>query len=226
MPTPEEKRALAMRAEWPVEIAADYFDLPVAEVRSLMAAPGEAVVDRFDLEKRLLTEELIGLDWLALEFGVPREPLEAAMRRPPAGWRLAPFQLDTYTADGRYALPRKIAEAWIKAVLPRHRTWSSLDARARDLAAQLGCAVRPCAVSKRFGEDPAATATCRCVVTWDDVSRAHQEYVDNRKPMSLEPDHVGWHAIVDGFRVSALWRGDLTNMVRYLEERGKTWRAA
>ncbi len=115
----------------------------------------------------------------------------------------------------------------MKELLPKHKTWSSLDKRARDLADRLRCRVRECAVSTRFGEEPPAVATCRCVVTWDDVSRAHQEYLDNSKILSLEPDHVGWHAIVDNkIPRSALRRSDLSNLERYLQERDISWPAA
>jgi hypothetical protein len=227
MPTDQEKQRLAMASTWPVEIAADYFDVSPADVRDLMEAPGAAQVDRFDLEKRLVREDFIGLDRLALAFGVPRDLLEAAMRHPPASVRLAPFPLDAYGKGGRFLLPRKVAEAWVKALLPKHKVWSSLDARARDLAANLGGDVRECAVSKRFGDAPAAVATCRCVVTWDDVSRAHQEYLENRKHISLEPDHVGWHAIADNkVPISALWRTDTTNVQSYLDQHGVAWKAA
>jgi len=124
-------------------------------------------------------------------------------------------------------LPRRLAEAWVKELLPKHKTWSSLGSRARDLADRLGCPVRECAVSKRFGEEPKAVATCRCIVTWDDVSRAHQEYLDNSKNISLEPDHVGWHAIFDKMIPRAkLRRSDLGNFERYLEERNISWPAA
>ncbi|WP_437683240.1 hypothetical protein [Sorangium sp. So ce131] len=229
MPTSEEKSALAMKAIWPVEIASEYFDVPVDEVRGRTDGAGAELVDRFELEKRLHREDRIGLDWLAISFGVPRGALEHAMRTPPTshGLRLAPFQLDVYGSGGRYLLPRRLAEAWVKELLPKHKTWSSLDSRARDLAERLDGDVRACAVSTRFGEVPPAVATCRCIVTWDDVSRAHQEYLDNRKNISLEPDHVGWHAIVDKkIPLSALWRSDLGNMERYLEQRGYSWKAA
>jgi hypothetical protein len=64
-------------------------------------------------------------------------------------------------------------------------------------------------------------------MTWDDISRAHQEYIDNRKPLSLEPDHVGWHALADQkIDFSALWRADLSNMQSYLAEHGIAWKAA
>jgi hypothetical protein len=227
MPTDTEKRRLAMASVWPVETAAEFFDIAAADALMLMDAPGAAEIDRFDLEKKLAREDLIGLDRLALTFGVPREPLEAAMRRPPRKLRLAPFQLDAYAADGRFLLPRKVAEAWVKALLPKHKTWSSLDDRARDLSQELGAGVRECAVSRRFGEVPAAVATCRCVVTWDDVSRAHQEYLENHKHLSLEPDHVGWHALFDAkIPLSALWRSDLRNMQSYFEQHGARWQAA
>ena len=74
----------------------------------------------------------------------------------------------------------------------------------RDSTGACGNALSP----SDFGETPCAVATCRCVVTWDDISRVHQEYIDNQKPMSLEPDHVGWHAIFDGFQPAALWSRD------------------
>jgi hypothetical protein len=229
MPTSEEKRILARQAVWPVEVAAEYFDIPVDEVRVRMDNPEDEVVNRFDLEKQLLRDDRIGLDGLALSFGVPRDAFESAMRKPPTspGQKLAPFQLDAYGADGRYLLPRRLAEAWVKELLPKHKTWSSLGSRARDLAARLGCPVRACAVSKRFGEEPPAVATCRCIVTWDDVSRAHQEYLDNGKNISLEPDHVGWHAIVDKkIPLTALRRSDMSNLERYLEEHNVPWQAA
>lgn len=227
MLTDQRKRRLASVARWPIEVAAAYFDLAPAHIRDLMELPGAASVDRFDLEKKLVREGLIGLDWLALEFGVPRDALERAMRHPPAKLGFAPFPLDACASDGRFCLPRSQSEAWVKALLPRQKVWSSLDARARDLAAKLGSDVRECAVSKRFGDTPAAAATCRCIVTWDDVSRSHQEYLENRKHLSLEPDHVGWHAIMDHkVPPSALWRTDLTNLQSYLEQHGVPWKAA
>lgn len=225
MPTDQEKQRLAMESTWPVEVAADYFDLPPTEVLRLMASDAHQV-DRFDLEKTLVREERIGLEWLALEFGVPRAALEAAMRRPPASG-LAPFQLEAYETDGRFSLPKRLAEAWVKELLPKQKVWSSLDARAHDLAGRLGSGVRECAVSLRFGDAPPAVATCRCIVTWDYVSRAHQEYIENRKHLSLEPDHVGWHAIVDKkVLLSRLWRTDMSNLQRYLEQHRVAWPAA
>ena len=115
----------------------------------------------------------------------------------------------------------------MKALLSRRKVWSSLDSRARDFAHELGSGVRECAVSKRFGDAVAKVATCRCIVTWDDVSRAHQEYLENRKHLSLEPDHLGWHAIFDNkVPLSALWRTDMTNFQSYLEQHGIPWKAA
>jgi hypothetical protein len=152
MPMDEHKRTLAMQPEWPVEIAADYFDLPPDEVRRLMGAPDASNVDRFQLEKKLRQEERISLDWLSLEFGVPRDALEEAMHRPPTG--IGAFPLAAYGSGERFLLPRKLAEAWVKELLPKHKVWSSLDSRARDLAARLGCPIRECAVSRRFGDTP------------------------------------------------------------------------
>lgn len=225
MPTDEEKRALAMESMWPIETAAELFDIPLEDVRRLLGAVGAVQVDRFQLEKRLAQEGRVGLDWLSLEFGVPRDALEVAMQKPPPG--IAPFPLAAYGDGERFLLPHRLAEAWVKEVLPKHKTWSTLDSRARDLADRLDGRVRECAVSKRFHDSPPAVATCRCIITWDDVSRAHQEYVDNRKPLSLEPDHVGWHAIFEKkIDTSALWRADLGNLQRYLEEHRITWQAA
>ncbi len=227
MITDQQRAAFAKVSRWPVEVAADYFDISPDDVCRILETPGATEVDRFDLEKRLVREELISLDWLALSFGVPRDALERAMRNPPSSRRLAPFQLDTYSSGGRFLLPLRIADAWVKALLPKHKTWSSLDGRARDLAACLDGRVRECAVSKRFGDTPPAVATCRCIVTWDDVSRAHQEYLENSKPISLEPDHVGWHALFDKkIGLSYLWRSDTTNLRSYLEQHGETWQAA
>lgn len=227
MLTDQKKLKLAIVAKWPLEIAADYFDLAPDHIRTLMGSPSAAYVDRFDLEKKLVREGLIGLDWLALSFGVPRDALATAMKRSSSKLGFAPFPLDSYARDGRFCLPQKQAEAWVKSQLPKHKVWSSLDSRARDLAVALDSGVRECAVSKRFEEAPAAVATCRCIITWDDVSRAHQEYLENRKNLSLEPDHVGWHAIFDNkVALSKLWRSDLTNFQRYLEQRGFEWKAA
>jgi len=218
MPTAEEKQALAIERTWPLEVAAEYFDISVDDARRLTSAR-DAVVDRFFLEQKLRHEGRIGLDALAREFGVVKVDLERVMGAPPAG--VAPFSLATYASDGRYLLPTGLATAWIKELLPKHKVWSSLGARARDLAAKIGGSVRECVVSLRFGEAPAQVATCRCIVTWDDVARAHQEYLDNGKPIGLEPDHVGWHAIADGFIDRArLMRSDLTNMDNFLATRG------
>src|SRR5690606_34239550 len=134
---------------------------------------------------------LIALDWLALEFGVVTEHLKRTMLDPPTnGSKRAPFPLQTYDSDGHFLLPAELAVAWVKDLLPRHKVWSSLDGRARDLATAIQGSVRTCAVSECYGENPAAVATCRCIATWQDVSRAHQEYLDNAKPITLEPDHV------------------------------------
>lgn len=224
MPTDEEKQKLAMEKHWPVSVVAEYFDIPEAEVRRLGGGQEHETVDRFHIEKKLAVEGLIGLDWLALDYGVPRAELEKAMRQPPNG--LPPFPLDMYPKDqhGRILLSKNFAEAWVEELLPKNKVWSSLDTRARDLANRIGGGLRECAVSKRFSEAPPAVATCRCIVTWDGISLAHQEYLDNGKSISLEPDHVGWHAIFDGkISVENLWQPALVNYRRYLEEQGVPW---
>jgi hypothetical protein len=217
MLTDNEKCELAFKDVWPVEVAAEYFDISEDDARRLAVVGTGATLSRFLLEQKLVYEERMGLDWLALEFGLTRTDLEAIMRRPPTGH--APFPLDTYASQHRFLLPRKLAVAWIRELLPKHKVWSSLDARTRDLANVIQKSVRECVVSQRFNESPAAVATCRCIVTWDAVSRAHQEYVANSKPLPLEPDHVGWHAIFDGkIDRAQLFRTDLTNMNRYVAE--------
>jgi hypothetical protein len=220
----EDKPRLAMSAEWPIDAAVEYFDLASSHIEDIVDVKSSRV-DRFELEKRMVQEKLIGLDWLALQFGVLRDALEAAMKRPPKGTNVGPFHLEDYRpTDGHYLLPKSVAEAWIKELLPKHKTWSSLDSRARDLAMAIGGGIRNCAVSKYFEEPEVAVATCRCVVTWDSVSRKHQEYMDNRKHLSLEPDHVGWHAICQKkVDVSVLYRSDLTNLANYVQERGREW---
>jgi hypothetical protein len=218
MPTAEEKQRLALESEWPVDIAAEYFDIAEEDARGHAGAEGSDTLNRFALEKKLAYEQLVGLDWLALEFGVSRDSLQQAMCAPPAGH--APFPLDIYAKGGRFLLPRGFSTAWVKDLLPKHRVWSSLDARARDLAEAAGLTLRECAVSLQFHELPPSVATCRCIVTWDDVSRAHQEYIANGKPLPLEPDHAGWHAIQDG-RIdrAQLFRTELTNMEAYVADR-------
>lgn len=223
MPTEAEKLHYAMLPTWPVEIASEYFDLSPQRVIELVGAPADTTqIDRFKLEKKLLLDDRIGLEWFSLSLGVPLAPLAKAMYKPPKGVGL--FPLDTYKSEGHYLIPRKLAEAWVRELLPKNKTWGSLDGRARELAKLIGCSIRECTVSKRFGEEPAAVATCRCIVTWDDISRAHSEYVDNGKSITLEPDAVGWHAIVDKkLDVSDLWRPDLRNMNSYLAARGVEW---
>ncbi len=226
-PTDQEKRRLAGEAVWPVDVAAEYFGIDPIALVDFIAQPGALNVNRFDLERKLAREGLTSLDWLALSFGVPNDALEQAMRKPPQDLRLAPFPLDAYGEKGRFFFSRRQAEAWVKDLLPKHKVWSSLNTRARDLAAILNSSVRVCAVSQRFGESPPDVATCRCIVTWDDVSRVHQEYLENGKHLSLEPDHVGWHAIFDKkVSVDELWRSDLTNFQSYIQQHGKTWKAA
>ena len=216
MPNDQERQKLALERTWPLEVAAEYFDISTDHARSLTGERGPSI-DRFFLEQKLRHEGRVGLDWLALEFGITKEALERAMQAPPKGH--APFPLETYASSGRYLLPAGLATAWVKELLPKHKVWSSLDARARDLAAVIDGSVRQCAVSLRFKESPAATATCRCIVTWDDVSRAHQEYLDNGKPLALEPDHVGWHAIADRkLDPARLMRNDLSNMERFIAQ--------
>ena len=214
MATPEEKRRLALSSSWPVEAIEEYFDIDGAEALRRASTAGQ--VNRFELERQLQYDGLVSLGWLALKFGVTASSLAAAMGEPPSG--VPPFLLDGFRQGDHFLLPEKVADAWIKQyLLPRHKTWGSLDSRARDLASAIRGDVRECAVSIRFGETPPAVATCKCIVTWDDVSRAHQEYLDNAKPMSLEPDHVGWHALNDGFDPAQLFRSDLGNMQQYVE---------
>ena len=216
VPNAEEKQRLALERVWPLDVAAQYFDISSEDVRRLTHETGPSI-DRFFLEQKLRHEGRVGLDWLALGFGVAKVDLERVMQSPPAGH--GPFPLAAYGSDGRYLLPAALASAWVKELLPKHKVWNSLDARARDLATVIGGTARQCAVSLRFSESPAATATCRCIVTWDDVSRAHQEYLDSGKPLSLEPDHVGWHAIADNMLDRArLMRSDLTNMDRFIAQ--------
>jgi hypothetical protein len=215
MPNAKEKLTLALERRWPLAVAAEFFDISEDDAQRLTGEQ-RPETDRFFLEQKLRHEGRVGLDWLALEFGVMKADLERAMRSPPRG--NAPFPLATYASGERYLLPAALASAWVKELLPKHKIWSSLDARARDLAAAIGGEVRPCAVSSRFRESPAACATCRCIATWDDVSRAHQEYLDNGKPLTLEPDHVGWHVIADGsIDPARLMRSDLTNMNRFIQ---------
>jgi hypothetical protein len=186
-----QRLALALRQEWPVEVAAEWYDLPLTYVEKYGTTSGN--VDRFLVEAEIYAEGRIGLNLLALRFGVPKDALLKVMQHPPKG--LGAFPLEAYGDDGRYLLPLGFTQAWVEELLPRHKRYFSLDERAQDLAAAIGCETRVCAVSKMFGEEPPRVATRRCIVTWDDVSSSRKEDLSTNKGFFLELDCVGWHAI-------------------------------
>jgi len=218
------KRKLALEKEWPIATAAAYFDIPESVARDLMRSEkGAAFLDRFQLERSLDREDLIGLDPLALRFGLPRDLLEEAMKAPKVKRiGVQPFPIESYRKDGSYVIPRKLGMAWIEGLLPRDKVFSSLRARADQLATDLGGATRQCAVSVAFGEVPPAVATARCVFSWDDIALAHSEFVDNGKPGSLTPDRVGWHVLYRHPETKkSLWRSadGLENMQSFIGAR-------
>jgi hypothetical protein len=222
MITSAERLVLATQTMWPADVLAEYLGLRPEQVLEL-ASSSNGPVDRFAVEKRMVREGQASLEMMALEFGVPTHDLFVRMTtdNPNGPPRLNFNGMDQ---NDRYLVPRRLVEAWVKELLPRHKVWSSLDSRARALAEVLGCDVRKCAVSTKFGETPAVVATCRCIASWDDVSRAHQESIENGKPISLEPDHVGWHTLYDNPALQdRLWRTDLTNFAVYVQDKGFSW---
>jgi hypothetical protein len=222
MPEPEEKLTLVSKASWPLKYVGEYLGLSVAQVEGLSDVQ-DGYVDRFIVEKRLARDGRSSLQQIALSFGVPQQDLLRVIQKGLPGGP-PPVDLSQFASEDCYLVPRRFVEAWVKELLPRDRVFSSLDSRAKALANVMECAPLPCAVSTYFDEAPPAVATVRCIATWDFVSRAHQEAADNGKHLSLEPDHIGWHALYATRALrDRLYRTDLTNLINYVEERGRKW---
>ena len=222
MPDAHIKHILMNNFEWPVEVLGEYLGLSPSQIESL-APVTDSKVNRNDVEKRLLMNKQASLEMIALAAGIPHGVLKIALEEgmpddPP------PIDLSRYASDDCYLLPQGLIDAWIDEVLPQNKIWGSLGSRARELAEKLYCDTVTCAVSEYFGEEPRMVATVRCIATWEYVSRAHQEYVDNGKNISLEPDHIGWHALYrEPDLQSRLYRTDLTNLIDYVRSQGRPW---
>ncbi len=216
------RRELMSCFEWPIETLGEYFGLSRSQIESL-ATVTDSKVNRNTVEKRLLQRGQSSLQMIALAAGIPHDVLKTSLEAgipegPP------PIDLSRYSSDGCYLLPRGLIKAWIDELLPRNKVWGSLGSRARELADKLDCDTLACAVSEYFEEEPRKVATVRCIYTWDCVSRAHQEAVDNGKSFSLEPDHLGWHALNrEPDLQSKLYRTDLTNLIDYVTSQNRQW---
>ncbi len=217
---------LATRRHWPADDVLEYYDLPEAFLTSLQAKyPGlvqDDLIDRFLLEQVLQSRRIAGLLWVALDFGVAAESLREALATelPDASStpEARPFPVDQYAIDSKYVLPLDMVKAWVTGRMPRFKVWRDLDSYAHDMATVLGVTPLTCSVSVDAQEEPPAVATERCIATWDFISVAHAEYVDNGKPIQLAPDRVGWHAIRAGsIRPEQLYSPSLDRMTAFYE---------
>lgn len=203
-PPLHERIKLASQREWPLEHALTYFDLPKVFVMDLARAvpdmmPSSRTVNRYLLERKLQVDQLAGLTWAALNYGIERDSLARAMMRPPrSGTSPAhvAFPLTPYggTSDG-YVVYLPHVEAWIRGWLPRFKVWSKLDSYAAEIGAALGVDVLRCAVSLDASDPQPAVATARCIASWDFVALAHSEWSAVPKLITLPPDRIGWHMI-------------------------------
>lgn len=165
-------------------------------------------------------DQLAGLTWAALHYGIGRDSLARAMVNPP-GIDTSPahvaFPLTSYSgAVDKYVVYLPHVEAWIRGWLPRAKIWSSIDSHAREIATVLGVEVLPCAVSCDAGDPNPAVATARCIVSWDFVSLAHSEWSAVPKLITLPPDRIGWHVIRRGQAPRELLRdAELSRMDEY-----------
>ena len=206
--TQKLKKAYSMTNRWPVEAIIAYYDLPLEFLeRAIHADPkikiqGKdqgLVIDRFRLELFLQRKRLKGATFAALELGLTRDSFLNALAknraRPP---EYIKFPLRDFEIGDRYVFAMDLVEGWVKSRMPKHKAWSSIDSHAEELAKVLDAEVQYCKVSLDWGEKPPAVASNRCIVSWDFISIAHGEWLDNGKPMALHPDFVGWHKIKDG----------------------------
>jgi hypothetical protein len=226
-PSRDDRLRLAWTPRWPLTVAAEYYDVPEEFLRKLSGeVPGlvsdEEQVDRFLLEKALKVRHITGLTWAALEYGIERGSLERCMREPPAASPTlgrGAFPIDQYKLGDRFVLYEPLVDAWVKSWLPRGRAFATLEARADALAGELGATIWPCAVSRDAGDPEPAVAATRCIVSWDGISLAHKEYLDNNKPLTLAPDSVGWHELRahlgKTIAIERLLQPDLTRMQDY-----------
>jgi hypothetical protein len=227
-PSPHERLVLLSQWHWPLEAALAWFDLPEPFVRNDLApeVPGllspDGKVDRVLLERALQVNEIAGLTWAALQYGLPRDALREVLRTPPPTTRgfhpgRHPFSLVPYRGtDDSYLISMPVLDAWLKAWLPRDEAWTTLGARAKALAEALGISTLPCHVSQVTQEPEPQVATVRCIATWDFVALHHSEPSAYPKLVTLPPDRIGWHAIQQSLvSRESLWADDLSHMHDY-----------
>ena len=227
LPSPKKRIALLDAAVWPLDAALEWFDLPESFVVNDLAKqisklmPKKGMVDRYLLERALQVHELVGMTWAALRHGLPRDAFRDKLRSKatPPGFHpgLLPFGLKAWTGTSDcYVLQLNQVEAWTRAWLPKDKVWSTLGARAKDLAQALDISTLGCAVSAKAGESKPAVATARCIATWDFVALHHSEASAVPKLVTLPPDRIGWHAIDDRLvSIENLWTDDLSRMKDY-----------
>ncbi len=215
MTTLEEKKQLALKAEWPVSAVLEFYGISLEQLNDLTDLKNsiEGVTDRFKLEILLQRKKMVSLKHFAIENGVTPDTMTNAMLE---SGRKPVFHLEDYGSKGAFFFPREYAEGWLKT-RRKNIIYGSLDSMSRQLAIDLGGETTVCAVSKHFGMEP-TIAHCICIATWDPVSITHQEMLKNNKPFVLAPDRIGWHAIHDDtFWKDYLWQPDSERMRAFIE---------
>ncbi|MCC5850846.1 MAG: hypothetical protein JJU29_22380 [Verrucomicrobia bacterium] len=215
MTTPEIKKILAFKPDWPVTAIQEFYGISRDQLNDLAAPTNgeDGVFDRFKLEIILQRKKMVSLKHFAIENGVTFETMKNAMEDTS---RKPVFHLEDFGEGKAFLFSREYAEGWIKT-RQKDIIYGSLESMSRRLAKDLGGETIVCAVSKKFRIEP-TTAHCICIATWDTVSITHQEILKNNKPFVLAPDRVGWHAIYDDSSWSDyLWQPDSERISDFFE---------
>lgn len=217
MTTPQEKKDLALKAEWPITAILDFYGINLLQLNDLMEATNspDGVLDRFKLEILFQRKQMVSLKHFAIENGVTFETMKSGMEEQS---QKPVFHLEDFGSGQTFLFSREYAEGWLKT-RRKDIIYGSLDSMSRQLAKDLDGETTFCTVSQKYGSE-ITIGHCICIATWDVVSLTHQEMLKNNKPFVLAPDRIGWHAIhEDPFWSDYLWQPDSERMCEFFEGR-------